>query len=151
MTREEIYDHELGYWIEVLPQYQKSIIIELYNQSNDYEIVASNWLSACPSDTVPFGTEKNKKIFLEKFLDELEAFLRGDEKYKKESEALLKNESCVQTIVVSVISSALGVKLGVAAAFIAPVVVVSLGIVGKMGINAWLAQRESKRHVNDNL
>lgn len=67
-------------------------------------------------------------------------------RYRPESDALLKNSSCIQTIVVSAISSALGMKLGIAATFIAPAVVVVLGIVGKMGINAWLAQRESERN-----
>ena len=40
-----------------------------------------------------------------KFLDEIEPFLSGDERYKSESDALLKNSSCIQTIVVSAISS----------------------------------------------
>jgi hypothetical protein len=151
MTKEELFDHNMEYWLEVLAPYQISIIEELYKQSNDYEVVASNWLAAFPSDTIPFGTENNKNIFYDKFLDELEAFLRGEERYKEENKELLKNSSCVQTIVVSVISSALGLKLGVAATFIAPVVVLSLGIIGKLGINAWLAQREELRNkINNN-
>lgn len=146
MTKEELYDHNIEYWLEVLAPYQINIVEELYKQSKDYELVARNWLAAFPSDTIPFGTENNKKVFYDKFLDELEAFLRGEERYKDENEELLKNTSCVQTIIVSVISGALGSKLGVAATFIAPVVVLSLGIIGKLGINAWLAQREELRN-----
>lgn len=150
MTREELYNHDMDYWLRALPQYQIKIIEQLYSQDSGYEEVVNKWLQAFPYDTVPFGTEQNQKVFYNKFLDEIEAFLRGDERYKSESDALLKNSSCIQTIVVSAISSAIGVKLGIAATFIAPAVVVVLGIIGKMGINAWLAKRECERKNLDN-
>ena len=76
----EIFNVDPNSWIESLSTYQKNIINQLYSQTNDYEVVANTWLTATIPMNVPFGTQKNPSIFFEKVLDEIEAFLTGDEK-----------------------------------------------------------------------
>lgn len=80
---EDIFSEPHNSWLECLPQYQQKVINELYQQSGDYEQVAQAWLSTSMSTNIPFGAEKHQSIYYEKFLDELEAFFSGDERYKK--------------------------------------------------------------------
>jgi Mg2+/citrate symporter len=94
---------------------------------------------------VPFGTQKNSSIFFEKVLDEIEAFFTGDEKYKDSRLAILKESGFVQKYIVGGISIALAPVLGTSASFLAPVVAIVLLIIGKMGLNAWIATRREKK------
>ena len=71
----EIFNVDPNSWIESLSTYQKNIINQLYSQTNDYEVVANTWLTATIPMNVPFGTQKNRSIFFEKVLDEIEASL----------------------------------------------------------------------------
>lgn len=96
--------------------------------------------------TVPFGTEKGKSVFYEKVLDEIEAFLSGDEKYKNDRIAILQEKSVVQTYVVGVISVALAPVLGASSVFLAPVIAIAFVTITKVGINAWLAMRKEQRN-----
>ena len=125
-TLNRILSVEPDSWIEGLPAYQKNLIQSLYEKNSDYNIVAEKWLTAAPSNTAFFGTEPNKKIFFEKLIDELELFLRHDEKYKNEYAEFLTNKSVVQTMITSGVAVALAPYLGVAATFIAPVVAIYL-------------------------
>lgn len=145
MELAELIDHDITYWLEALPPYQKNVINQLYEAEEDYEIVAKKWLTASPANTVPFGVEKQHSVFYEKVLDEIELFLRKDKKYEEQCNQLLQNTSCLQTVVVSALSAALGSTMGVAASFLAPVIVIILGIIGHIGVNAWLDKREEER------
>lgn len=142
---EELFDVDPISWIETLQPYQKNTIIKLYNTNGSYEETAKAWLNASLSTTVPFGTEKGQSVFFDKILDELEAFLSGDEKYKNERIAILQEKSVVQTYIVGAISVSLSSKLGASAAFLAPVIAIIFVTITKMGINAWLAMRREKR------
>lgn len=132
-------------WINSLNTYQKDIINKLYEQTNSYEEVANKWLTATIPMNVPFGTQKNSSIFFEKVLDEIEAFFTGDEKYKDSRLAILKESGFVQKYIVGGISIALAPVLGTSASFLAPVVAIVLLIIGKMGLNAWIATRREKK------
>lgn len=132
-------------WINSLNTYQKDIINKLYEQTNSYEEVANKWLTATIPMNVPFGTQKNSSIFFEKVLDEIEAFFTGDEKYKDNRLAILKESGFVQKYIVGGISIALAPVLGTSASFLAPVVAIVLLIIGKMGLNAWIATRREKK------
>lgn len=87
---EDIFSEYSNSWLECLPLYQQKVINELYQQSGDYEQVAQAWLSASMPNNVPFGTGKHHSIFYEKILDEIEAFFSGDERYKDDRLAILK-------------------------------------------------------------
>ena len=115
------------------------MINQLYEQTNDYEKVANQWLSATIPSNIPFGTQKKPSIFFEKVLDEIEAFFSGDEKYKDNRLAILKESGVVQSYIVGAISIALAPILGANAAFLAPVIAIVLLTIGKIGLNAWLA------------
>ena len=132
-------------WINSLNTYQKDIINKLYEQTNSYEEVANKWLTATIPMNVPFGTQKNSSIFFGKVLDEIEAFFTGDEKYKDSRLAILKESGFVQKYIVVGISIALAPVLGTSASFLAPVVAIVLLIIGKMGLNAWIATRREKK------
>ena len=121
------------------------MINQLYEQTNDYEKVANQWLSATIPSNIPFGTQKKPSIFFEKVLDEIEAFFSGDEKYKDNRLAILKESGVVQSYIVDAISIALAPILGANAAFLAPVIAIVLLTIGKIGLNAWLAARKEKR------
>lgn len=147
----EIFNVEPYSWIDSLSTYQKNIIHQLYEQTGDYEVVANQWLTASIPTNVPFGTQKKPSIFYEKVLDEIEAFLSGDEKYKDNKLAILKESGIVQTFIVSEISVALAPFLGTSAPFLAPVIAIVLLTIGKIGLNAWLATRKEKREKANKL
>ena len=132
-----------------LSPYQRNLINQLYEQTNDYEKVANQWLSATIPSNIPFGTQKKPSIFFEKVLDEIEAFFSGDEKYKDNRLAILKESGVVQSHIVDAISIALAPILGANAAFLAPVIAIVLLTIGKIGLNAWLAARKEKRKQNE--
>ena len=132
-----------------LSPYQRNLINQLYEHTNDYEKVANHWLSATIPSNIPFGTQKKPSIFFEKVLDEIEAFFSGDEKYKDNRLAILKESGVVQSYIVDAISIALAPILGANAAFLAPVIAIVLLTIGKIGLNAWLAARKEKRKQNE--
>lgn len=148
---EELFVFDADSWLNTIPAYQRNIISTLYKQENDYEAVAKIWLTTSLSNTVQFGTEKHHSIYYDKILDEIEAFLRGEARYKDDRLSLLKESGCVQNIVVGSVSVALSQVLGVTASFLAPVIVVSLMLITKIGVNAWLAKREQERKESENL
>lgn len=141
----EIFNVDPDSWIDTLSTYQKNLIHQLYEQTNDYELVANKWLTATIPTNVPFGTQKNPSIFFEKVLDEVEAFFTGDEKYKYSRLAILKESGVVQSYIVGGLSIALAPVLGTSAPFLAPVIAIVLLTIGKIGLNAWLATRKEKR------
>lgn len=143
---EDIFTEYPNSWLECLPKYQQKTINELYKQSGDYEKVAQAWLTASMPSNVPFGTERNHSIFYEKVLDEIEAFFSGDERYKDNRLAILKESGAAQNYIVGVISVALSPILGTSSAFLAPVIAIILVTIAKIGINAWLAARQEKRN-----
>lgn len=148
---DELFAVDPNSWIDALQPYQRNMINKLYSENGSYEETAKAWLTASLSTTVPFGTEKGHSVFFDKVLDELEAFLSGDEKYKDDRIAILQEKSVVQTYIVGAISVALSPVLGASAAFLAPVVAIILVTITKMGINAWLAMRKEKRTTEESV
>ena len=146
----EIFNVDPNSWIVSLNTYQKNIIDQLYAQTNNYEEVATNWLTSTIPTNVPFGTQKSPSIFFEKVLDEVEAFFNGDEKYNDSRLAILKESCVVQRYIVGVISVALAPVVGTSAPFLAPVIAIALLIISKVGLNAWLATRRLERENEKN-
>lgn len=147
-TVEDIFKEYPDSWLQCLPQYQKNVLLELYSQLGDYDQVALSWLNASMPMNVPFGTERGHSIFYEKILDEIEAFLSGDERYKDSRLAMLKESGATQSFIIGAISAALAPILGTSSVFLAPIIAITLVTITKMGINAWLAMRKEKRSEN---
>lgn len=145
-TIKDIFTEYPNSWIQCLPKYQQNVINELYSQLGDYNQVATSWLNASMPMNVPFGTEKGHSIFYEKVLDEIEAFFSGDERYKGNRLAILKESGAAQNFIVGSISVALAPILGTSSAFLAPVIAIILVTIAKIGINAWLAARKEKHN-----
>ncbi len=142
---EEIFQQDNQLWINSLPQHQQKTIEKLYIQLGDYEEVAKAWLSSSVPTNVPFGTQKKNSVFYENVLNEVEAFFSGDEKYKDNRLAILKESGVVQSYIIGGISIALAPVLGTSAPFLAPVIAIVLFTIGRIGLNAWLTTRKAKR------
>ena len=71
--------------------------------------------------------------------------MTGDEKYKDSRLAILKESGVVQSYVVGDVSIALAPVLGTSVSFLALVIAIVLLIIGKIGLNAWIATRREKR------
>lgn len=145
---EDIFTEYPDSWLQCLPQYQQKTINQLYLQLGDYEQVAQSWLTASMPMNVPFGTEKGHSIFYEKVLDEIEAFFTGDERYKNNRLAILKESGAAQNYIVGAISVALAPILGTSSVFLAPIIAIVFVTIAKIGINAWLSMRKEKRTMN---
>jgi antitoxin YefM len=120
---EHLFKVDSKEWLETLPGYQQTRIKQLVDSSNSYEEAAKQWLNAMPENTFPFGAEQARNIFLEKVRDEIEKFLRGDEKYADEQKQLFSSSDVLQKTLVSSVSAAIAPVIGTAAAYIMPVVV----------------------------
>ncbi len=140
----EKYDTEN--WLQSMPKYQQNMIAAMYTNLGDYEKVAQEWLCVTNKNTAPFGSSSPRMPQLEKILDELEAFFRGDPKYQSEIRSLMADQNIVQYGIVSAISQAIASTVGTASVFISPIIGIFLFTAVKMGINAWLKAREEKRN-----
>jgi hypothetical protein len=133
----EIPNYELEDWLSVLKPYQKNIVSQLVSEYGEEKTI-EKWLTASgPTGTVKFGGDGNMKPFLDKYKNEINKFICGHPDYNNERTQLGEENETIKTIIVSSISSLIGSKLGVAAAVLAPAIVLSLYIAGKMGVKAY--------------
>ncbi len=133
-----------------LEPYQREIIQELLStNNNDYLKVADAWLQASPAQTAGFGgdpTKSNSKIYREKILEEIEKFICGtDDSYDDERQKISDNVEASEQVIVSIISAAIGAHLGLAGAYLAPIIVVLIMSFGKIGRNAWCSMRKDMK------
>lgn len=123
----------------------------LVSTSNNYLVSADKWLNASTSNTAKFGGEPDKaKIYREKLLEELEKFVCGDQQYDDDRKKIAESTDKSQKYIIGVMSAAIGKALGVAGAFIAPVIVLLILSFGKMAINAWCAMRKEGKSTESN-
>lgn len=141
MLLEEFLQLEGNDMISCLDDYQQKLVVALIENANgDYKKAADNWLSASPSCTYKFGGEHNRSsIFRDKIFDELEKFICGcdDGRYDTDRNNLNEQKDLTKDAIISVIAAAIGNYIGVAAAFIAPVLVLIFLSSGKIVVNAW--------------
>lgn len=123
-------------WIEVLDVYQQELLNELLKEHNEEEVLEI-WIEAStPKGMTPFGGVENKK-YLKSFKREINKLLLGDEKYVGVIKEFNEHASVTKFFVVSFLSNALAESMGVVAAVIAPLVVLVLGTIGKVGLDAY--------------
>ena len=133
--------------ITCLEGYQQDLVRALIAASNDdYNMAADKWLSASPSNTAQFGGDhKQSSVFREKVFEELEKFICGcdDGRYENAREELDKQGDVTKEVIISVMSAAIGSVIGVAGAFIAPIIVLLLLALGAIVKNAWCETRNA--------
>ncbi|HFK1756494.1 TPA: hypothetical protein ACGXQC_000860 [Bacillus cereus] len=126
-------------WLNALPDYQKSVVSELLI-SNSHEEAATAWLEASIDHTSPFSTQpKSEKKFFDLLKKEVQKILCGSPDYAAERDELTRLTQSPEnkTAFVSAISALIGAKVGLAASFIAPAIVIIFMIIGKASLNAW--------------
>ena len=132
-------------WLDALPNYQKDVVSELLaSNSNDYDKAALSWLEASVDNTSPFsGEPKKDKKYFESLKNEVYKLLCGNPDYaadREELTQLVKSEGS-KSPVVACMSGIIGAKIGLAAAFVAPAIVILLMMITKTSLNAWCAMR----------
>jgi len=128
-------------WLEALPVYQADIVEDLLKVKSP-EDAATAWLEASTDNTSPFGGQhKAKRKYLEFLIVEVRKLLCGSPEYDNERNQLEKvaQSPVNKTAIVSTVSAIIGAKVGLAATFIAPVIVIIFIMIAKISLNAWCA------------
>ena len=149
MVLEDFLQLDSREMISSLENYQQSLILSLIEKADgDYSKAADNWLMASPANTYKFGGEhKSPSIFKDKIFEEMEKFICGcdDGRYDNDREMLSHHKDLSKEAIISVMSAAIGNYIGVAGAYIAPVVVLLFLSIGKIVKNAWCETMKAKR------
>ncbi|NEY21415.1 hypothetical protein G4D61_15840 [Bacillus ginsengihumi] len=139
-------DVEESGWLEALPSYQKEIVSELL-ASKSHEEAALAWLEASVDNTSPFtGQPQPEKKFLPLLKKEIHKLLCGNPEYAADRNELaqLTQTKENKTAIVSMVSAVIGAKVGLAATFIAPAIVIIFLMIAKTSLNAWCALETSE-------
>lgn len=123
-------------WIEVLDPFQQALIRDLLNNNSEEEAMQL-WLTVSgPEHTASFGGN-GKNDYLKSFKQEFDKLILGDEKYQDIIKEFNEHITISKFFIVGFISTALADSLGVAAGVVAPLIVLSLGTIGRIGLNAY--------------
>lgn len=135
----EIPKYEMDEWVSILKPYQKEIVINLVDKYGAEEAINQWMMANGPVDNVKFGGASNneKDKFSDRFKIEINKFICGHPSYSSYREEYSKLNAGTKTAIVSSISSLLGAKLGISASILAPAIVLTLYLVGKIGVNAY--------------
>ncbi|WP_293149625.1 MULTISPECIES: hypothetical protein [unclassified Microcoleus] len=131
----QVFQIDSEEWLATLPKYQQNRIKQLVDSTNSYEEAAKQWLNAMPENTFPLGAEQAKNVFIEKVRDEIEKFLSGNEKYADEQQ-LVSSSEVLQKTFVSSVSAAIAPAIGIATAYVMPVIVLELMTMSKIADRA---------------
>lgn len=131
--------------VEVLEPFQQSLILDLLTQHSEEEALQI-WLSVSgPEHTATFGGNGLKDYF-KNFKTEFDNLILGEDKYKDAIKEFSEHATVSKFFVVAHLSSVLAENMGVVAGVVAPMIVLSLGVVAKIGLNAYrdmiIEQRE---------
>lgn len=122
--------------IDILDNYQKEIILELLQTKNEEEIL-DIWINVSGTDfTSKFGGNQ-KDDFLKNFKTEFNKFVLEDEKYNEEIKEFKSYANATKIFIVSFLTDLFSKVIGVSSVVVTPLVVLSLGIIGKIGLNAY--------------
>ena len=134
---------DLNEWLIVLDPFQRDLLSQILLNHTEEEAL-DIWLTTVgPNNTVTFGGN-GKEDLLNPFKLELYKFISKDEEYKNEIRELEGYATVTKFFVVSFLSSTLSGRLGVASSVIAPLIVLALGLIGKMGIRAFRSKLEKE-------
>jgi hypothetical protein len=143
----EIPKANLDDWLATLKPYQ-SETLKSFLKTLSPEAAAQKWLGTTGSpEMAQFGGRPDSQPFWEAFKAEFTRFLCDETAYKAEKEklaGLLKASPGSKSVIISMISTALGAKIGITAVLIVPVCAVLLWTVGQMGRKAYCANQASE-------
>lgn len=133
-------------WTAALPAYQQHLIAEIVAADPTLESATEVWLSAgISTDLAPFGAERVRSAYYEKFLDELHDVLCIPNKYEHEKGQLQEQAKIGQAAVVSLLTAVIVPVLGAAAPVVAPAIAITMILISRMGLNAWCAVQTERR------
>ena len=131
-----IPEYKIEEWLEVLEPFQQELIQTLLVEHSEEEAIQI-WISVSgPEYTTSFGGTE-KKDYLKSFKEEFDKFILCDDKYKNDIKELNEYTTITKYFIVSFISSVLAKSLGVVSGVVAPLIVLILGVIGKIGLNAY--------------
>jgi hypothetical protein len=132
-------------WLNELKLYQRNTLKGIL-LSNEPEKAAEIWITSQGSDIIiHFGGTRDTKPFWDRFRQEFRNFICDDNAYKEEKKALNAEGSITKTLLISVVSSAIGATIGYSATLLAPAVAILLCVVGKMTVNAYCMSERGDR------
>jgi hypothetical protein len=128
-------------WLDAIPPYLAPTISELLT-SNPPEGVAEILLSKGGAENNSIlGSHPVGSGLYQNVLRELTNLICGDNEYSAIRNEAAKVWNDRKSTIVAVFAGAIGAKIGLAAAAIAPSVALLLSMVTKIGVNAWCASR----------
>ena len=127
--------------IEVLEPFQQDLLKSILVEHTEEEALEIWMQVAGPEHTASFGGS-GIKDYLKHFKTEFDLLILGDEKYSNVIKEFNEHKQVTKFFVVSSLSATLASSLGIAAGVVAPLIVLALGAIGKLGLNAY---RESIR------
>lgn len=121
---------------EVLEPFQQSLILDLLSQHSEEEALQI-WLNVSgPDHTATFGGNGLKDYF-KNFKTEFDNLILGEDKYKDALKEFNEHATVSKFFIVAHLSTILAESMGVVAGVVAPMIVLSLGVVTKIGLNAY--------------
>ena len=127
--------------IEVLEPFQQDLLKSILAEHTEEEALEIWMQVAGPEHTASFGGS-GIKDYLKHFKTEFDLLILGDEKYSNIIKEFNEHKQVTKFFVVSSLSATLASSLGIATGVVAPLIVLALGAIGKLGLNAY---RESIR------
>jgi hypothetical protein len=138
-------------WVDALPSYQKDTINDLLT-TKSLEETASIWLESTVNNNSPFGAEKkeSEKKYFAILKSEVNKLVCGDPEYQNERNELngLINQKENKAAIISLVSAFIGAKVGLAATFIAPAIVIIFTMIGKVSLTAWCKLKVDSQDLN---
>jgi hypothetical protein len=137
----QIPDEPVENWLADLKPYQRTTLQEFLKTGTPDE-AAEAWLTSIGSKNIAgFGGQPggDPKPYWDRLKAECRRFICDENAYVEEKKALIAELPLSKTVLISVISSAMGATLGTAGTLIAPPVTLLLFAAGKMGLNAYCA------------
>ena len=123
-------------WIEVLEPFQQELVRNLLATHTEEEAMEL-WIKVSgPEQTASFGGT-GKSDYLKAFKKEFDKLILGDAKYQDVIKEFNGYATVTKFFVVGFIATALSESRGVASGVGAPLIVLALGTIGKIGLNAY--------------
>ncbi|ADY13549.1 hypothetical protein [Sphaerochaeta globosa] len=132
--------------ISQLPKFQRRLVIELLGEKEAYLSAAETYfLTSGPDNMQPFGGEpftskeskESKKALWPNFLKELNKLICGHPEYSTNREEFFKESDTLRTIIITNVSAYMGIKFGIPATYLAPIIVLIVCAAIKVGKNAY--------------
>ena len=134
-------------WIEVLEPFQKELVRNLLLEHTEEEAMQI-WIEVSgPEHTTSFGGD-DKNNYLKSFKCEFNKLILGDEKYQETIKEFNEHAAVTKFFVVAFLAHVLSGSIGVASGVVAPLIVLALGTIGKIGLNAYRASIKQEQQLN---